>query len=172
MENMAIEKIKSNNWQKLEELQVAERFIKYLNNLNNTDYLLPKYQPPEGSPVDILAYSKSDPKKILKMQVTTSDADVRKSLTTRGRFLRITNSGEPNPLIQKGVLEPIFKKSTKYNQKVKRDLILLLDGWWSAGKLKDVEAENLKILYKNFLRGAGFKEIWIVYLKNSVKLYP
>ncbi len=150
-----------------EELQVAHRFIEYYNQNYGTDYILSKTQPRVDDPIDVLVHSKSNPKRVLKIQVKTFDAEVRKCLDDekKGKFLRIINSGEEHPLINK-LKEDVKRWNLDIN--VKKELILLLDGFWSVSNtLSDEMIGKLSRLFNV----VGFQGVWIVYSeKRCIKL--
>lgn len=158
----------SDDQHKGEELQVAHRFIEYYNKTYKTDYALSRNQPLIDDPIDVLANSKSNPSKVLKMQIKTFDSEARKFLDNpkKGRFLRIINQGEQHPVIKKWT-EDIGRKSLNLDINVKKELILLLDGFWSIGGLGNEATERLRNIFLN----EGFQEVWIVYAEKScVKL--
>ncbi len=154
-----------------DELKIANIFIEHINKNHNEDYCEP-YHPSIDEGIDALAHKKSNPEHTLKMQITVADYDAREKFATKGEVLRVYNRTEPDPRIEKGIIEPIKQKSEKYSIELKRDLILLLDGWWIVGKLSSKEIKDLKDLRKKFFKGTGFLGIYLVYNKNIYKIYP
>lgn len=154
----------SDDSHKGEELQVAHRFIEYHNKTHGTDYIFSKTQPGIDDPVDVLAHSKSDPAKVLKMQVKTLDAEARRFLDNekKARFLRIINQGEQSPIINK-LGEDV--KQWNLDIDVKKELVLLLDGFWNIGKLSEEAIKKLENLFES----EGFREVWIVYSEKHCR---
>ncbi|MDD5626426.1 MAG: hypothetical protein PHW01_00205 [Patescibacteria group bacterium] len=148
---------------KPEELQVASRFVKFYNRKNQTNYILSEIQPNIDDSIDVLINSKSDIKKVLKLQIKTFDPEARRYLNDKkiGSFLRIVDQGECHPLIDQWKKEII--KLSNLDRKERKEIILLLDGFWNVTtRVKNNVTEKFKIIFHN----SDFKEVWIVYPKN------
>ena len=156
-----------------DELKIAQRFVSYINKVYDKDFCF-SYHPERDEGIDALSYRESNPETVLKMQITVADREFCKGLETKGRFLRITNKNALQSLIEKGIKEPILKKLAKhYSPELKKDLTLLLDGWYTFYKISNKkQVEFIKNQEKKFFQNAGFKEIWLVYNDVSHKLYP
>lgn len=173
-----------NYLQKLDEVKVADRFIRYLNMNDDTDYFLPEEQPSVNDSIDVIATSKSNLNNKFKMQITTADCEMRESTGRQNKincpqcgygikisnFERITNKSDFEKIFE-WLYKSIEAKSKKYSSESKKEMILLLDGWWEIGKLSDDLIKNFKNIYKDFLKNSKFKEIWIVYIKESKQLF-
>jgi len=155
-----------------DELVVAEKFINYINKKENKDFIIPFH--PDDSAFDAESYSKSNPKKKLKMEIVKSDFGAHKELGRKGKYIKFRNAEEK---IQEIIIKPVIHKSrkNKYSPDFKKDNILLIDGWWT---LYEDELNHFKDKYLNsyeFLEKAGFKEIWFIGMKDDgpvYKLYP
>ncbi|MCD6192140.1 MAG: hypothetical protein J7L26_01560 [Candidatus Aminicenantes bacterium] len=161
---------------KLDELPIAVRFIRYLNKTYCTDYVLADEQPVQNEEIDILARSKKNPKQELKIQIEVADRKMREVIGKKlakqndsgirfASFSRITRPGGKEKAL--GWVQDAIRKK-KYPTDLKKGLILLLDGWWSIGLLREKDVKELQ----RICRSSEYQEIWIIYLKECKKLYP
>jgi hypothetical protein len=154
-----------------DELHVAEKFVNHLNGTYKRDFALP-YHPAEDTGIDALTHSKSNPREILKMQIVSSDFKAQESLGKEGKYER--DRDRPQRIIDT-IVEPIKHKSGRYSPDFKKEIILLLNGWWKVSK-EDLDYFKTHCLDSCFiLKNAGFKEIWFVSEKDGgpiYKLYP
>lgn len=154
-----------------DELHVAEKFINHLNGTYKKDFVLP-YHPTEDTGIDALTRSKSNTMEELKMQIVSSDFKAQESLGKEGMYE--TDRDMPK-LITDTIVEPIKHKSGRYSPDFKKEIILLLNGWWKVTK-EVLDYFKSHCLDSPFiLKNAGFKEIWFVSMKDGgpiYKLYP
>ena len=155
-----------------EELSVAEKFINYLNKKERRDFVFPFH--PADFGFDAESYSRSKPRERLRMEIVKSDFRAHKELGEKGKYVR---SRTPEEKIQVIIIEPIIHKGrkNKYSPEFKKDIVLLIDGWWT---FYEDELNDFKNKYLNsykFLKKTGFKEIWFIHMKKDgliYKLYP
>ncbi len=189
MKGECLDFLSSDKRKKLDELKIAWHFIRYINKDKGKDFCFP-YYPPKDDGIDALSCRESDPKVILKMQITAADPELTAGLETpsltekgfpRGTFSkgisRVTNKSPLESFIEKAIKSPILKKSAKrnYAPEFKKDLIILLNGWYTFSDSEDHLIHRLNFIRnqgKKFFQNTGFKEIWLVYDDISYKLYP
>jgi hypothetical protein len=154
-----------------DELYVATKFVRYLNRTHNKDFVLP-YHPDEDRGIDAVSYSESNPIEVLRMQIVSSDFKAREELGKRQMY---EVSRDLPQMLQDAVDKPISYKSGRYPPDLKKEVILLLDGWWSVLK-EDLDHFKTNCLDSYFrLKDAGFKEVWFVSMKDGgpiCQLYP
>lgn len=150
-----------------DELYVAEKFIKYFNKTYKNDFVLP-YKPEEDTGIDVLTHRESNPKEMLKMQIVSSDFKAMESL---GKEKIYTTFRDVTEEIRDCIVIPISHKSNRYSPDFKKDIILLLNGWWTVTE-EDLNRFKTRVLNSYFiLKEAGFKEIWFVSEKYDGPIY-
>lgn len=164
----------------ISEIEAVSRFIKVYNEKNHTDYYEIEKNEWENAKdgvneVDVFCYSNSDIPR-LKIQVTKCDPDFSAEF---GRYVNYKKKNNFRNLFQnklfvrkvtlpefsENLKEVISKKSKKYDDKSKKDLILLLD---NLGSQPDLFFYKFKDNYRDFLQNTGFLEIWISGYNNFV----
>lgn len=164
----------------ISEIEAVKRFIKVYNEKNSTDYYEIEKNEWENTKdgineVDVYCYSNSDLPR-LKIQVTKCDPNYSAEF---GRYVNYKKNNNfrnlfQNKLFARKVTLPKFsqnlkgvisKKANKYENKAKKDLILLLD---NLGAQPDLFFYKFKDNYKDFLQNTGFLEIWVSGYNNFV----
>ncbi len=154
-----------------EELVTAKKWIDYLNKAKGKDFILPQHSKKDEG-VDAISRSISNPKVKLKIQIVSSDFKARESLGQKGKFTAFRNKEDK---IKATIIDPISHKDQKYPLDLKRETILLLNGWWTV---TEEDLDYFKTYYPNshwFLQRAGFREIWFISMKDDgpiYKIYP
>jgi hypothetical protein len=149
------------------ELNAAKKFIEFFNKTQVKDFVVP-YNLGKDASIDALTHRESSPDEILKMQIVKSDFRAEASLGKRQIYEACRDTTEK---IEQTILEPILHKSRRYSKDYKKDMVLLLDGWWTVTEddLKYFKTHCLKSYLK--LRDTGFKEIWFVSEKWDGPVY-
>lgn len=160
--------INSNNNKIIDdELYVAEKFIKHINITLKKDFVLPYHSKNDNS-IDALTHRESNPNEILKMEIVSSDFKAKESLGKKKIYETFRDATEE---IIETILIPILRKSKRYSPDYKKDVVLLLDGWWTVTE-EDLNYFKTHILNAYFmLREANFKEIWFVSEKWDGPIY-
>ncbi|MGB8656455.1 MAG: hypothetical protein WCE90_01555 [Candidatus Zixiibacteriota bacterium] len=150
-----------------DELHVAEKFVNYLNQTYIKDFVLPSH-PVEDRGIDALTQSKSNPAEILKMQIVSSDFKAKEQLGKEKTYEPIRDRTQK---IMDTIVNPILHKSLRYSPDFKKDIVLVLDGWWTVRK-EDLDYFKTHCLNSYLiLEDAGFKEIWFVSMKDGGPIY-
>jgi len=141
-----------------DDLHIAEKFIKYLNKTYNKDFVLP-FHPKEDNSIDALTHRESNPQEMLTIQIVKSDFNGWEALGKEGIYIVSRDRSEK---ILDTIVNPISHKSNRYSPDFKRDLILLLHGWWTVDEdvLNYFKNNCLDSFFR--LQKTGFKEIWFV----------
>jgi hypothetical protein len=150
-----------------DELHVAEKFANHLNRTYKKDFVLP-YHSTEDTGIDALTHSKSNPTEIIKIQIVSSDFKAKETLGKEKMYETFRD-------VTDTIVAPIKHKSCRYSPDFKKDIVLVLDGWWTVRK-EHLDYFKTHCLNSYFiLKNAGFKEIWFVSMKDGgpiYKLYP
>lgn len=124
--------------QKKSELEYADFFVNWINTQAGFDYKA-VVNPEENSEVDIFAISStSNPK--LSLQVVSSNGETMRLAADTSR--RMTNGQEINLKeveLEKWILKAIRDKDQKYPLELKRELILIIEGFMPTPSPTEVQ---------------------------------
>ncbi len=126
------------------------------------------YHPEYDIGIDVLTHSKSYPTEVLEIQIVSSDFKAKETLGKEVMYETFRTATEK---IMDTIVEPIKHKSRRYSPNFKKDIVLVLDGWWTVRK-EDLDYFKAHCLNSYLiLKDAGFKEIWFVSMKDGGPIY-